>query len=111
MYSVARLCVLALTLLFHVGLCRNAWSSDSFCSGLQASRSDDGTPAQGGEDDAPEGTEDRSAPLADDIFEIAALPVAPLPMGADAAVRAGLTRDELCRGCPALAKPDKPPRA
>lgn len=123
MSSVARLCVLALTLLFHVSVWRTAWSSDGFSSDLRASRTDGGTPAQGGDDgapegtdapedtDTPEGTDERPAPMADDIFEIAALPVAALRMGADADGRAGLTRDELRRGCPALEKPDKPPRA
>ena len=54
---------------------------------------------------------ERSPTMADDIFEIAVLPVAALRVGAAPGGPGGLPRDELRRGCPSLETPDKPPRA
>jgi hypothetical protein len=124
MSSVARLCVLALIALFQIGSWQAAWSS-SAVSQMSAVQMDDegrgdgdadapgGTDEPpGGTDEPPGGTEEPSTPMADDIFEIAVLPVdVSRVKSADPDGRARLELHELRRGRPAPDTPDKPPRA
>lgn len=113
MSSVAKLCVLALIALFQIGSWQAAWSS-GLVSQLSAYQThEDARGDSDGDDEAPGGTtEEPSTPMADDIFEIAVLPVeVPRVRSAAPDGRAGLVLEELRRGRPAPDTPDKPPRA
>lgn len=109
------MCLLVLAVLFQAGVWQAAWSSarvssDRVSSDMPGLGGSEGTLPPGNDADPTEGGRDER-PVADDAFELAAVPIVlPRVKGAPSDGRADLAFDGLARGRPASGTLDKPPR-